>query len=162
MRRSPCHRKQRHRRPASIRAQHVKIPSGRWELSRSLQHAPPVVYRSVIRSCASENQVRQQVRQHFSHWGDGKFAGVAGTYISLIEPNINAKRKMRFDLGMSAIFPSGRWEVCRRGWHVHIPDRTKYQSKTKDESRFGHVSHLPSGQRELLKFQAQMARTPYW
>ena len=43
------------------------------------------------------------------------------------------------------IFPLGRWEVCRRGWHVQVPDRTKYQSKTKDESRFGHVSHLPIG-----------------
>ena len=27
--------------------------------------------------------------RHPSHWGDGKFAGVAGTHISLIEPNID-------------------------------------------------------------------------
>ena len=93
---------------------------GDGNFARSLQHAPPVVGRSVGRSCASENQVRQQVRQHFSHRGDGKFAGVAGTYISLIEPNINPKRKMRVDLGMSAIFPSGRWELLKFQAQMHV------------------------------------------
>ena len=32
------------------------FPSGRWELLKSLRHVQPVVYRSVIRRCASENQ----------------------------------------------------------------------------------------------------------
>ena len=35
-----------------------------------------------------ENRIGH-VNKAFSHWGDGKFAGVAGTYISLIEPNID-------------------------------------------------------------------------
>ena len=154
MRSSPCHSQQGHRRPASTSAKHVNIPLGQgifpFEV-KSLRHAQPVVYRSVIRRCASENQSKRVSifpigamgtfkvsaartpcslpKRHsqlckressasasasaFFRRGDGKFAGVAGTYISLIEPNINPKRKMRVDLGMSAIFPSGRWEVFK-------------------------------------------------
>ena len=53
-----CHQRQRHRRPAN-NEQNVSLPLGRWELSRSLQYAPPVVDRSVGRSCASENQSKR-------------------------------------------------------------------------------------------------------
>ena len=66
----------------------------------------------------------RQARQQISHRGDGKFAGVAGAYISLIEPNINPKRKMRVDLGMSAIFPSGRWEVLSTSTHIRSSVRS--------------------------------------
>ena len=145
MRRSPCHCRCTHRRPASTSATHVKIPSGPWELSRSLRHVLAVVHRSVSHSCASETRGKRvssfpsgrwellkvsaartacslpkssqlckresrQARQQFSHRGDGKFAGVAGTYRSLI-----------------------------------------------DESRFGHVSHLPIG--AMGSLQAWLART---
>ena len=37
-----------------------------------------------------ENRIGH-VNKVFSHRGDGMFAGVAGTYRSLIEPNINPK-----------------------------------------------------------------------
>jgi len=36
----------------------VSLPSGQWELSRSLQQAPPVVDRSIGRSCASVSRGR--------------------------------------------------------------------------------------------------------
>ena len=35
------------------------LPTGRWGLLRSLRHAQPVVYRSVIRRRASENQSKR-------------------------------------------------------------------------------------------------------
>jgi hypothetical protein len=38
------------------------FPLGRWELSRSLQYAPPIIDRSVGRSCSSESRGKQHFR----------------------------------------------------------------------------------------------------
>jgi hypothetical protein len=43
---------------------------------------------------------------------------------------------LRVEASMSAICPSGQWDVFRRGWHVRIPGRPQM----KGESQVGHVS----------------------
>ena len=52
-----------------------------------------------------------------SHWGDGKFAGVAGTYISLIRTKYRSELKDENRFGHVSHLPMGRWELLKMNAH---------------------------------------------
>ena len=61
---------------------------GTFEVSGSDDTYSRLVDRGSTHIIKDENR-NGHVNKTLSHRGDGKFAGVAGTYISLIEPNID-------------------------------------------------------------------------
>ena len=101
----------------------MSLPWGRWELSRSLRHAPPVVDGSV-RSCASETRGKRV--SIFPIGAMGTFeVSVARTSCSSSERQTqwckreSKQARQHFPSKQARQhFPSGRWEVSRMSTHV--------------------------------------------
>ena len=87
-----------------------------------------------------------QTRQQSSHRGDGKFASVAGTYISLIEPNINPKTTDESRFGHVSHVPIGAMGSFQGPLrHVHTEDDRSVGRSCASENQSKHVSILPIG-----------------
>jgi hypothetical protein len=116
------------------------FPSG-VELSRSLRPIPPggywttVVDRS-IRSCASVSRGKQ-----VSHFPSGLWDSRRS--LRHVRNTAQASRGKR---GASAFFPLGQWALCRRGWHVPLPGRTRLDPNRTAKIEFGmSARHFPIG-----------------
>jgi hypothetical protein len=142
-----CLQRLRHHRPAN-NEQNVSLPSGRWENFKSLQRVQTVVDRSRSQLCRRESN---QARQPFSHRGDGKCVRPLQHAPPVVDQSVCNSVSVSRGKHVSN-FPIGAMGNFERGWHVHMPGRTRLDPNRTARVKLGmSARHFPIGAMETFQ-----------